>query len=233
MSNEDSTGRMLARKNDIPPEYKVTNYIKEKYGKVIETIIGQITTGLIYTTDHEKYLSSVKEKVNMLRYDNITIMYMKNGELEITCIRKMRAELPASKSEAEMFILHIKQGSDEKANITIEAKGPSTTYNKDLLLENVKKYAYPLNEIVTAANEMYKTLTQPPVAVAPVVVAPPKPTNANTPAPGSVAARIALLNKKGGRRSHRKTHKKSRKSHKKSRKSRKSHKKSRKSQRRQ
>ena len=103
-----------------------------------------------------------------------------------------------------MFILHIKQGDGDNANITIEVKGPSTKINNELLLKSALDLAYPLNEIMKDANQYYKNLTQ---SSAPPMI--------------------------GGRRSHRKTHKKSRKSHKKSRKNRKSHKKSRKSQRRQ
>ena len=216
----------------------VTNYIQEKYGDDIKDIIGSITEDLIYTTDSEKYLAGRRPgdlHYGDLLYGTIYIDYRKNGEIEVYCGRNSRSDVGTTgKTVAESFRLHIKQGSGENADITIEVNGPSTTHNQDLLLENVKKYAYPLNEIVTAANEMYKNLTQPPVAVAPVavapvVVAPPKPTNASTPKPLSMAERIALFNKKGGRRSRR--HR--RKSHKKSRKSRKSHKKSRKSQRRQ
>jgi hypothetical protein len=227
---------MEARKNNLRPEEAVTIALKDLYGDEIKEIIGLITKDLIYTTDMEKYLSRTNDKD--LDYDSIHIDYRKNREIEIHCSRHSRADLGAGRSEAEYFTLHITQGS-ENADITIEAKGPSSTYNKDLLLERVKEYAYPLNECVKKSNIMYDNITKPPVAVAPVAVVPPKPTNASTPAsdkPLSMAERIALFNKKkGGRRSLRKSHK-NRKSHKKSRKSRKSrksHKKGRKSQRRQ
>jgi hypothetical protein len=205
----------------------VTDYINKKNGDDIKEIIGLITKDLIYTTDMEKYLSRTNDKD--LDYDSIHIDYRKNREIEIHCSRHSRADLGPGRSEAEYFTLHITQGS-ENADITIEAKGPSSIHNKDLLLERVGKFDF--NYIMKEANEMYKNLTQPPVAVAPVAVVPPKPTNASPPAsdkPLSMAERIALFNKKGGRRSRRKG-RKSRKSHKKSRKS---HKKSRKSQRRQ
>jgi len=219
MSNQDSSTYMEARKNNLRPEEAVTIALKDLYGDEIKEIIGLITKDLIYTTDMEKYLSRTNDKD--LDYDSIHIDYRKNREIEIHCSRHSRADLGAGRSEAEYFTLHITQGS-ENADITIEAKGPSSIHNKDLLLERVKEYAYPLNECVKKSNIMYDNITKPPVAVAPVAVVPPKPTNASTPAPGSVAARIALFNKKGGRRSRRhrrKSHKRSRKSHKKGRKS--------------
>jgi hypothetical protein len=204
----------------------VTDYINKKNGGEIKEIIESITEDLVYTTDMEKYLSRTNDKD--LRYDTININYRKNGELEVYCSRNSRTDVGTNgRSVAEYFTLHIKQGSDKYADITIEANGPSTTYNKDLLLKRVGEFDF--NYIMEGANEMYKNLTQPPVAVAPVAVAPvavvpPKPTNASPPAsdkPLSMAERIALFNKKGGRRSRRKSHK-NRKSHKKSHKGRKS-----------
>jgi len=219
MSNQDSSTYMEARKNNLRPEEAVTIGLRDLYGDEITEIIGLITKDLIYTTDMEKYLSRTNDKD--LDYDTINIDYRKNRELEVYCSRNSRTDVGTNgRSVAEYFTLHIKQGS-ENADITIEANGPSTTHNKDLLLERVQGYAYPLNECVKSSNIIYDIITKPPVAVAPVAVVPPKPTNASTPAPGSVAARIAAFNKKGGRRSrrHRRKSRKSRKSHKKSRKS--------------
>ncbi len=163
---------------------EVTTYITKKYNDDIKEIIENITTDF-------KTELAVDESDRRYRYDKQYYSYKKNGELEITCFRNTRAELPAGKSVAEMFILHITQGDGDNANITIEVKGPSTKINNDLLLTSALGLAYPLNEIMKDANQYYKNLTQ---SSAPPIM--------------------------GGRRSYRKTHKKSRKSYNKSRTSR-------------